>query len=106
MHYITQGLMKAIRRTDVFAAWLKALRDRAGAARIEIRIKRLEPGNAGDHRNLKGGVSELKIDFGPGYRVYYTERNGEIIILLCGGDKKSQQDDISKAIAMIGDLED
>jgi putative addiction module killer protein len=98
--------MKAIRRTDVFAAWLKALRDRAGAARIEIRIKRLELGNAGDHRNLKGGVSELKIDFGPGYRVYYTERNGEIIILLCGGDKKSQQDDISKAIAMIGDLED
>jgi len=104
LYYTT--LMVAIRRTDVFATWLKALRDRAGAARIEIRIKRLELGNPGDHRNLKGGVSELRIDFGPGYRVYYTERNGEIIILLCGGDKKSQQGDIAQAIAMIGDLED
>ncbi len=62
-------------------------------------------GNPGLHRNLKGGVSELKIDFGPGYRVYYTERVGEIVILLCGGDKKSQEADIAAAVRMISELE-
>lgn len=98
--------MKPIRRTDIFATWLKGLRDRAGAARIEIRIARLASGNPGRHRNLRGGVSELKIDFGPGYRVYFTERSGEIVILLCGGDKKSQEGDIARAIAMIDELED
>ncbi len=61
-------------------------------------------GNPGLHRNLKGGVSELKIDFGPGYRVYYTERVGEIVILLCGGDKKSQEADIAAAVRMISEL--
>jgi putative addiction module killer protein len=98
--------MKTIHRTDIFAAWLKGLRDRAGAARIEIRIKRLAMGNPGKMRNLKGGVSEMKIDFGPGYRVYFTERDGEIVILLCGGDKKSQTADIKRAIAMTDELED
>jgi len=97
--------MKSIVRTDRFANWLKSLRDRAGAARIQIRIARLEMGNPGDHRNLKGGVSELRIDFGPGYRVYFTERNGKIIVLLCGGDKKSQEADIAQAIAMAAELE-
>ncbi|ATI81449.1 type II toxin-antitoxin system RelE/ParE family toxin [Sphingobium yanoikuyae] len=98
--------MKTIRRTDIFADWLKNLRDRAGAARIEIRIKRLAMGNPGQMRNLKGGVSEMKIDFGPGYRVYFTERNGELIVLLCGGDKKSQDKDIGRAVAMVGELEE
>lgn len=98
--------MKAIRRSDIFAKWLKGLRDRAGAARIEIRIKRLEMGNPGDHRNLKGGVTELKIDFGPGYRVYFTERAGELIILLCGGDKKTQEKDIALAIKMASEPEE
>lgn len=98
--------MKTIRRTEIFADWLKGLRDRAGAARIEIRIKRLAMGNPGQSRVLKGGVSEMKIDFGPGYRVYFTERDGEIIVLLCGGDKKSQPADIKRAITMVDELED
>ena len=96
--------MVMIRRTGAFADWLRNLRDRAGAARIEIRIKRLEMGNPGKFRNLKGGVRELKIDFGPGYRVYFTERDGEIIILLCGGDKKTQESDIAMAISMASEL--
>jgi len=98
--------MKAIRRTEIFADWLKRLRDRADAARIEIRIVRLALGNPGQTRNLKGGVCEMKIDFGPGYRVYFTERDGELIILLCGGDKKSQERDIARAIALADELED
>ncbi|ATI82893.1 type II toxin-antitoxin system RelE/ParE family toxin [Sphingobium yanoikuyae] len=98
--------MKTIRRTDIFADWLKNLRDRAGAARIVARINRLAMGNPGQMRNLKGGVSEMKIDFGPGYRVYFTERNGELIVLLCGGDKKSQDKDIGRAVAMVGELEE
>lgn len=97
--------MKTVVRTEVFATWLHSLKDRAGAARIAIRIDRLAMGNPGLHRNLKGGVSELKIDFGPGYRVYYTERAGEIVILLCGGDKKSQEADIAAAVRMISELE-
>jgi putative addiction module killer protein len=98
--------MKSIRRTDIFAQWLTRLRDRAGAARIEIRIKRLAMGNAGLCRTLRKGISELKVDFGPGYRVYFTERSGEIIILLCGGDKKSQEKDIARAYDLIDQLED
>lgn len=98
--------MKTIVRTEVFADWLKGLRDRAGAARIQVRIQRLAMGNPGQHRNLKGGVSEMKIDFGPGYRVYFTERAGEIVILLCGGDKKSQDGDIAEAIRLVGELEE
>ena len=63
-------------------------------------------GNPGDTRNLKKGVSELKIDFGPGYRVYLTERSGEIVILLCGGNKKSQEKDIALAYALVDQLEE
>jgi len=69
-----------------------------------MRIDRLVHGNPGQHRRLAEGVSELKIDFGPGYRVYYTERNGEIIILLAGGDKSSQQKDINAAVALARNL--
>lgn len=98
--------MRLVRRTDHFAAWLMGLRDRAAAARIEIRIARLALGNPGQARNLPGGVSELKIDYGPGYRVYFTERRGEIVILLCGGVKKGQNGDIARAVAMVGELED
>lgn len=97
--------MKVIVRTEAFADWLRGLRDRAGAARVAIRIDRLAMGNPGQFRNLKGGVSELKIDFGPGYRVYYIERSGEIVILLCGGDKKSQESDIATAMLMASELE-
>ena len=97
--------MATIIRTELFAAWLKGLRDRAAAARIAIRIDRLALGNPGLHRNLTGGVREMKIDYGPGYRVYFTERAGEIVILLCGGDKKSQDADIAAAIRMVSELE-
>ncbi len=97
--------MKTVIRTDQFAAWLKGLRDRAAVARIAIRIDRLALGNPGHCRNLTGGVREMKIDYGPGYRVYFTERAGEIVILLCGGDKKSQNADIAAAIRMVSELE-
>ncbi len=95
----------AVIRTDIFASWLKGLRDRAAVARIAIRIDRLALGNPGKHRNLTGGVREMKIDYGPGYRVYFTERAGEIVILLCGGDKKNQDADIAAAIRMVSELE-
>lgn len=86
-----------VRMTETYRDWIGALRDRAGRARIQVRIDRLAHGNLGVHRNLPGGISELKIDFGPGYRVYYTERNGELIVLLAGGDKSTQQRDIETA---------
>lgn len=90
--------------TEVYRDWVDALEDRTGRARIQVRIDRLAHGNPGQHRNLSDGVSELKIDVGPGYRVYYTERNGELIVLLAGGDKASQQRDIKAAIALARNL--
>lgn len=94
-----------IRATEVFSDWLDSLKDRAGRARIQARIERLAGGNPGQHRDLKRGVSELKIDVGPGYRVYYLKRGDVLIILLCGGDKSTQRDDIKRAYEMVGDLE-
>ncbi|MDR2900263.1 MAG: type II toxin-antitoxin system RelE/ParE family toxin [Treponema sp.] len=76
--------------------WIDNLRDSRARSRIQIRIKRLEEGNPGDHRFL-GDISELKIDYGPGYRVYYKDTGKEIIILLCGGDKQTQDADITRA---------
>lgn len=86
--------------TEVYRDWIDGLKDRLVRARIQVRVDRLAHGNAGQHRYLSDGVSELKIDVGPGYRVYYTERNGELIVLLAGGDKSSQQADIRAAIAL------
>lgn len=86
--------------TEVYRDWINALSDRAGRARIQVRIDRLAHGNPGQHRKLSGGVSELKIDHGPVYRVYYTERRGEVIVLLAGGDKSTQPEDIAGAIAL------
>lgn len=93
-----------VRMTEVYREWIDALKDHAGRARIQMRIDRLVHGNPGQHRNLTDGVSELKIDFGPGYRVYYTERGGELIVLLAGGDKSTQQQDIKAAIALAKNL--
>jgi len=93
-----------VQMTEVYRDWINALKDRAGRARIQVRVDRLAYGNPGQHRNLTGGVSELKIDFGPGYRVYYTERCGELIILLAGGDKSTQQQDIKAAISLAKNL--
>jgi len=95
-----------VQMTEVYRDWINALKDRAGRARIQVRVERLAYGNPGQHRNLTGGVSELKIDFGPGYRVYYTERRGELIILLAGGDKSTQQQDIKAAISLAKNLQE
>jgi putative addiction module killer protein len=90
--------------TEAYRDWINALKDRAGRARVQVRVDRLVHGNPGQHRSLTDGVSELKIDFGPGYRVYYTERGGELIVLLAGGDKSTQQQDIKLAIALARSL--
>lgn len=84
--------------TETYREWINALRDRAGRARIQVRVDRLVHGNPGPHRTLTGGVYELKIDFGPGYRVYYSQRGSRLLLLLAGGDKSTQQSDIKMAI--------
>lgn len=90
-----------IRRTSVFAKWLDGLRDRKGQTIIARRIERVSGGNLGDVKALGGGLNELRIAFGPGYRVYFTFEGDVMIILLCGGDKSSQSRDIAVARAMI-----
>ena len=89
-----------VEQTDVYRDWIDALKDWAGRARILVRVDRLIHGNPGQHRDLTGGVSELKIDFGPGYRVYYAQRGTRLLLLLAGGDKASQQRDIANAIQL------
>lgn len=92
--------------TEAYRDWINALRDRGARARIQVRVDRLVHGNPSQNRVLTHGVCELKIDFGPGYRVYYTERDGLMIVLLAGGDKSSQQKDIRTAIALAKNLEE
>lgn len=91
--------IKTFRRGDEqpFSNWLRGLRDVQARARIRTRIDRLALGNMGDHRALDGGVYELKIDWGPGYRVYFGKVGNAIVLLLCGGDKRTQQQDIKTA---------
>jgi putative addiction module killer protein len=86
--------------TTVYLNWINGLRDHVARARIQVRVDRLVHGNPGSHRALREGVSELKIDVGPGYRVYFTERDGELIILLAGGDKATQRRDGERAIEL------
>lgn len=93
-----------IRQTERFAAWFEGLRDRQAARRIQMRIDRLATGNPAQYRVLTGGVVEMKIDHGPGYRVYFTQRGIEIIVLLCGGDKRTQQADIKTALRLAARL--
>jgi putative addiction module killer protein len=90
--------------TEVYRDWINGLADRTARARIQVRVDRLVHGNPGDHRRLTNGVSELRIDFGPGYRVYYTQRESELLLLLVGGDKASQQRDIQRAIELAQNL--
>ena len=87
-----------VEETEVYRDWINSLKDLAGRARIQVRVDRLVHGNPGTHRILSDGVWELKIDFGPGYRVYYTRRGDRILILLAGGDKSTQKKDIEAAI--------
>ena len=89
--------MLDIRETEEFSEWLGALRDLRGKAKILIRIDRLGSGNPGDVAPVGEGVSELRIDYGPGYRVYYVQRGSRYILLLTGGDKSSQTRDIARA---------
>lgn len=96
--------MIEVRQTALFASWLKALRDTNARARILVRIRRLELGNAGDAKSVGEGVSELRIPYGPGYRVYFIQQGQEIIVLLCGGDKSSQSRDIATAKQMAKEL--
>jgi len=98
------NILVRVRTTEVFSDWINSLKDHVGRAHIQMRIDRLAHGNPGQNRNLSAGVSELKVDIGPGYRVYYTERGGEVIILLAGGDKSTQQKDIEIALALARNL--
>lgn len=86
-----------VQQTKTFEAWIDSLKDIRAVARIEMRLRRLSIGLLGDTKSLGDGVSEMRIDYGPGYRLYFTRRGERIVILLCGGDKKRQSDDIARA---------
>ena len=95
-----------VEQTEVYRDWISALKDRAARARILVRVDRLVHGNPGSHRHLTDGVSELKIDVGPGYRVYYTQRGERLLLLLVGGDKSTQAKDIQRAIELAQGFEE
>ena len=96
--------MIEIRKTNVFSRWLDDLRDIQARARIQARIERLAAGNPGDVASVGEGVSELRINYGPGYRVYFKKRDRELIILLAGGDKSTQNRDIKAALRLARNL--
>lgn len=96
--------MIEIRKTEFFAKWLDNLRDIQAKARVLVRIERLATGNAGDVKPVGEGVSEMRINYGPGYRVYFIQRGSELIVLLAGGDKSSQSRDIKAAIRLAQNL--
>lgn len=98
--------MFEIRKTSVYAEWIDKLRDVMGRARILARVERLAQGNAGDSKHVGEGVFELRVDTGPGYRVYYTQQGSQVVILLVGGDKSTQSKDINKAIRLAATLKD
>ena len=98
--------MIVIRQTRLFADWVASLRDKNAIARINIRIRRLSLGNPGDTKSVGGGVSEMRIDYGPGYRIYFTRRGLNIVLLICGGDKRTQAADIARAKALAQETTD
>lgn len=97
--------MNTILQSSVFSDWLLDLKDMRARARIVVRIRQAELGNFGDCKPVGEGVSEMRIDIGPGYRVYFTRKGKQIYFLLCGGDKSSQKRDIKQALEMAKDLE-
>ena len=97
--------MVEVRKTALFAKWFESLKDRKAKARIQVRIDRVEMGHFGDAAPVEEGVSELRIFYGPGYRVYFVQRDSGVVILLSGGDKSSQQADIAKAKDIARQLE-
>ena len=96
--------MIEVRQTKIFADWVSGLKDRRAIARIDIRIRRLSLGNMGDVKSLGEGLSELRIDYGPGYRLYFAQLGERIVILLSGGDKKRQNADIVRARQLLKEL--
>jgi putative addiction module killer protein len=96
--------MIEIRKTEAFDKWFNSLSDRLAQRRIQVRIDRLQLGNPGDVRPVRQGISEMRIDYGPGYRVYFVQKGKTLIILLAGGDKKTQERDIEQAIEMAKQL--
>lgn len=98
--------MFAIRQTETFAKWLGDLSDSRASERVAQRLVRLQSGLLGDVKPVGEGISELRIDYGPGYRVYFVQRGRVLIVLLCGGDKRTQRQDINKAKALAAGLED
>ena len=96
--------MKQIEKTDEYETWFEALADRQVKARIQVRVDRLQDGNPGDVAPVGAGVSELRLHFGSGWRVYYTERAGALVILLAGGPKSSQTKDIQLALQLAHNL--
>ncbi len=96
--------MVEIRKTEVYVSWLDALHDIRARARILVRVERLAAGNPGDVKPIGEGVSEMRIDYGPGYRVYFKQHGHEVIILLAGGDKRSQVSDIKTALRLARNL--
>lgn len=98
--------MKSIFTTEVFDAWFSSLKDRQAARRIQARIDRAEDGHFGDYKPVGEGVSEMRIHYGPGFRIYFTLRGTEVVILLAGGDKSSQTKDIKAAQSMARELKE
>ena len=96
--------MFEVRKTETYAQWLDGLRDIRARARIQVRVERLATGNAGDVRPVDEGVSEMRIDSGPGYRVYFTKRGREMVVLPAGGDKRTQTTDIKTALRLARNL--
>ena len=96
--------MLQVCKTESFARWLDGLRDVRARARVQVRIERLTAGNAGDVEPVGEGVSELRIDYGPGYRVYFKKQGREVMILLAGGDKRTQSADIKTALRLARNL--
>ena len=96
--------MIEIRKTEIFANWLDGLHDIRARARILVQIERFAAGNPGDVKPVGGGVSELRIDYGPGYRVYYTKHGQKVVIILAGGDKSTQAKDIKTALRLAQNL--
>ena len=98
--------MYQLRQTDVFAKWLRGLRDRKAQARIIARLDSAKLGNLGDYKAVGAGIREMRIHVGPGYRLYFVKRKERIVILLCGGSKSSQRSDIAKAKRIAAEIED
>jgi putative addiction module killer protein len=96
--------MVEVRQTVEFTSWLRGLDDQNAYVRVVARLRRMELGNPGDAKSVGAGVVEMRIDYGPGYRIYYTKRGAAIVILLCAGDKRTQKQDIKRAIEMVRDM--